>query len=121
MTAAKLAARDTRFYYYPQFPNSYLKVGDLDTTLGLNFTRRPGTDVDECRYLFTNQSSSAGAKSAFVGMKIALPSNFVSLTAVQVFYQCTGASTAKIIVRVYDSTANLRHESSPLAVGSRGR
>ena len=49
-------------------------------------------------------------------MKIALPSNFVSLTAVQVFYQCTGASTAKLIARVFDSTSNLRHESTPLAV-----
>ena len=49
-------------------------------------------------------------------MKIALPSNIVSFTAAQVFFQCLGASTAKIIVRVYDSTANLRHESAPLAL-----
>jgi hypothetical protein len=109
VTAAKLAVRTERVQFTPNYPNSTLRVSDLDTQLQIKHERYVG-DVDDAYYHFTNTSASAGVKSGFISMKVSLGLNLKSVINAFIEYKVSGAGS--VIWRLYDS-ANVLAFTSP--------
>ena len=53
VTPQKLSQRAKRERFYPNYPNSYLRVDDLDTQIQLNMVRLTGSAVDDAIYIHT--------------------------------------------------------------------
>ena len=113
VTPQKLSQRAKRERFYPTYPNSYLRVDDLDTQIQLNMVRLTGSAFDDAIYTYTNNSATAGVKSGFIVMKANLGLDFVSMTNIYLIHKVTG--TGSVIVRCYDSLNAL---SATSAVGT---
>ena len=111
VTAAKLAVRTRTKEFYPNYPNSYLKVHDLGCSLDFDLSRQDGS-VSRCGYRFQNNSSTT--KSGFIGFRCYLPEDVISLTSLALNFVVTGDS--KVLVKVYDSTGALVKSLNQLSV-----
>ena len=114
VTSVKLAKRTMKTTCYPNFPNSSLRVEDPNTSsLGFSHaTYLPSKPATWCSYLFT--TTSATAKSGYIGMRFALPYNYVSLDNLYIQVESTGA-TSQVFLRLYDSNGDLRNTTGPIA------
>ena len=81
MTAVKLAVGTRTSEFYPNYPNSYLKMTDLGCSLGFDLSRQQGS-VSRCGYLFQNNNDEgSGLKIGYIGFRSYLPENVISLTS----------------------------------------
>ena len=115
VTVAKLAVRTRISEFYPHYPNSYLKITDLNCSLDFDLSRQEGS-VSRCGYRFQNNNPGdvGYLRSGFIGFRSYLPENVISLTSLVLNFVLVG-SGVRILVKVYDSAGALVKDTGVLS------